>query len=135
MACAIVAVLSATKKIVRPFPKAAPRKTRGARSKKSTIYTVTPEKEAIRQTYEERTKRLKAKQVKKNLTGQKGIAKGKGKTKAKNKITSPSTSEEDEYFCLICVSAYSSRKCGLWAHLECTGGSRYYIWHNCDESD
>nr|XP_022911318.1 uncharacterized protein LOC111422344 [Onthophagus taurus] len=69
--------------IVRPFPKAPERKTRGSRTKKSTIYTGTPEKEAIRQEYEEKEKRMKAKQVKKNLT------EPKGKRKAKKRKISP----------------------------------------------
>lgn len=126
--------------IVRSFPKASERKNRGRKTKKSTIYTDTPEKEAIRKEHEEKEKRLKAKQVKKNLTEL------KGKNKAKKKKTSPPSSDEEEYFCLICVGAYSESRagekwikcqgeCELWSHLECTDGSRHYICHNCDESD
>ncbi|KAF2884639.1 hypothetical protein ILUMI_21526 [Ignelater luminosus] len=37
--------------IFRPFPKASQRKTKGFRTKKSTIYTDTPEKEAVRQAF------------------------------------------------------------------------------------
>ncbi|KAK4887515.1 hypothetical protein RN001_003786 [Aquatica leii] len=49
--------------IVRPFPKAAQRKTRGSRTKKSTIYTDTPENEAVRKKHEDKERRLKAKQI------------------------------------------------------------------------
>ncbi|KAG5859611.1 hypothetical protein JTB14_033738 [Gonioctena quinquepunctata] len=45
--------------IVRPFPKAVRRKTRGTRTEKSTIYTETPEKEAVRKEHEKK-KRSKA---------------------------------------------------------------------------
>ncbi|CAF4822893.1 unnamed protein product [Pieris macdunnoughi] len=134
--------------IVRPFPKAAQRKTRGTRTKKSTIYTDTPEKEAVRKKHEEKEKRLKAKQVKRNLgeVKQNKIGKGKGKEKvsANRRKTSESSSDEEEYFCLVCVSAYSESRvgekwikcqgtCGLWAHVECAGDNHYYICHNCDD--
>lgn len=134
--------------IVRPLPKAAQRKTRGARTKKSTIYTDTPEKEAVRKEHEEKEKRLKAKHVKKNLTEPKpnNKGKGKGKTNGKKKKTSQQSSDEEDYFCLVCVTAYSESRagekwikcqgtCGLWSHVECAGNSPHYICHNCDESD
>ncbi|KAF2894734.1 hypothetical protein ILUMI_11440 [Ignelater luminosus] len=72
--------------IVRSFPKAPQRKTKGSRTKKSTIYTDTPEKEAARQEYEEKEKRLKAKQVKKNLTEPKRKKQSKEKEDANNVI-------------------------------------------------
>ncbi|CAK1592532.1 unnamed protein product [Parnassius mnemosyne] len=40
--------------IIRPFPKALQRKTKSSRTKKSTIYTDTPENETVRQEYEEK---------------------------------------------------------------------------------
>lgn len=49
---------------VRPFPKASQIKSSGRRTKKSTIYTDTPEKETVKQEHEEKDRRLKAKQVK-----------------------------------------------------------------------
>ncbi|XP_011136537.2 uncharacterized protein LOC105181464 [Harpegnathos saltator] len=59
-----------TPEAVRPLPKAPPRKTnRGRKTRKSTIYTDTPEKEKIRKEHENRLKRTKAKQFKKRLDG------------------------------------------------------------------
>lgn len=135
---------------VRPYPKAPPRKTevRGRKTKRSAIYTDTPEKKAVRDDYERRQKRLKDKQVKKNLTqqstGKENKIKGKGK---KNKGNSPPISSEDEdFYCLVCVGPYSDSRsgekwvqcqgiCRLWSHLQCTDGGRYYICQNCDESE
>ncbi|KAF2887974.1 hypothetical protein ILUMI_18199, partial [Ignelater luminosus] len=70
--------------------------------------------------------------------------KGKGKNTAKKRKTLTTSSDEEEYFCL--VGAYSESragekwikcqgKCEFWSHLECAGGNRHYICHNCDESD
>lgn len=135
---------------LRPYPKAPARKlgTRGRKTKKTAIYTDTPEKEAIRKEYEERQKRLKAKQMKKNIlepsTGKKNKGKGKGKKRKAN--TSPDSSSEEEYYCLVCLEPYSASRsgdswiqcqggCKLWSHEACTEGSRYYVCHNCSESD
>ncbi|KAG5879584.1 hypothetical protein JTB14_026872 [Gonioctena quinquepunctata] len=61
-----------TPEAVRPLPKAPPRKSdKGRKTRKSTIYTDTPEKEAIRKEYETRLKRIKTRQVRKNLDGRK----------------------------------------------------------------
>lgn len=134
---------------VRSYPKAPPRKTaRGRRTKRSAIYTDTPEKEAIRKEYEERQKRLKDKQVKKKVLQPNTEKKNKGKEKRKkNKADTPLVSSEDEdFYCLVCLEAYSDSRsgekwvqcqgtCRLWSHLECTDGGRYYICQNCNESD
>jgi hypothetical protein len=62
-----------TPEAVRPLPKAPPRKSnKGRKTRKSIIYTDTPEKEEIRKEHETRLKRTKAKQVKKRLDGRKG---------------------------------------------------------------
>ncbi|KAG5888828.1 hypothetical protein JTB14_000101 [Gonioctena quinquepunctata] len=62
-----------TPEAVRPLPKAPPRKSnKGRKTRKSTIYTDTPEKEAIRKEHETRLERIKSKQVKKSLDGRKG---------------------------------------------------------------
>ncbi|KAH9645944.1 hypothetical protein HF086_011406 [Spodoptera exigua] len=101
--------------------------------KPSTSHT--PEKEAVRKEYEERQKRLKDKQV----------SKGKGKARKKAN-TPPASSEEEEYYCLVCLEAFSDSRsgekwvqcqgtCRLWSHIDCTDGNRYYICHNCSESD
>lgn len=134
---------------VRPYPKAPPRKTavRGRKTKRSAIYTDSPEKEAIRKEYEERQKRLKDKQVKKKVlelnTGKKNKGKGKGKKKKADTLVS---SEDGDFYCLVCLEAYSDSRsgekwvqcqgtCRLWSHLECTDSGRYYICQNCNESD
>ncbi|KAG5894402.1 hypothetical protein JTB14_033147 [Gonioctena quinquepunctata] len=62
-----------TPEAVRPLPKALPRKSNeGRKTRKSTIYTDTPEKEAIRKEHETRLERIKTKQVKKSLDERKG---------------------------------------------------------------
>ena len=138
-----------TPETVRPYPKAPPRKvgSRGRKIKKSAIYTDTPEKEAVRKEYEERQKRLKNTQTKKKVlqTVTEKANKRKGKTK-KKKTNTPPESDEDEYYCLICLETYSTSRsgdswiqcqggCKQWSHVACTDGSRYYMCHNCDESD
>ncbi|XP_045445765.1 uncharacterized protein LOC123653829 [Melitaea cinxia] len=126
--------------IVRPLPKAPARKltNRGRKTRKSTIYTDTPEKEEIRKEHENRLKRTKAKQVKKRLDG------GRIKRNAtnRNKTHELSSSEEEDCYCLVCMSAYSKSrprekwiqctKCKIWAHEECTKGYLSYVCHNCD---
>ncbi|KAK2578090.1 hypothetical protein KPH14_001323 [Odynerus spinipes] len=74
---------------VRPYPKAPPRKTtnRGRKTKKSTIYTDTPEKDAVRKEYEKKQRRLKTKQVKRNILGNLGEKK-QGESKEKENPTS-----------------------------------------------
>ncbi|CAH1993780.1 unnamed protein product [Acanthoscelides obtectus] len=120
---------------VRPLPKAPPRKStnRGRKTRKSTIYTDTPEKEEIRREHENRLKRTKAKQVKKRLDGEEKT-KRNVRNRKKN-ITQDESSEEEEYYCLVCVSAYSESRprekwiqcteCKMWAHEECTKDRLY----------
>ncbi|KAG5879917.1 hypothetical protein JTB14_014390 [Gonioctena quinquepunctata] len=61
-----------TPEAVRPLPKAPPRKSNKRQEiRKSTIYTDTPEKEAIRKEHETGLNRIKTKQVKKSLYGRK----------------------------------------------------------------
>nr|CAI5864856.1 unnamed protein product [Callosobruchus analis] len=102
---------------VRPYPKAPPRKlgSRGRKTKKSAIYTDTPEKKTVRKEYEERQKRLKNKKIKKTVfepsnknTSEKGKGKARGPTKKKKTRTPPDSTDEDECYCLICLEAYSA---------------------------
>ncbi|GBP80086.1 hypothetical protein EVAR_22009_1 [Eumeta japonica] len=108
-------------KAIRPLLKAPPRKltNRGRKTRKSTIYTDTPEKEEIRREYEGRLKRTKAKQVNKRLDG------GKTKSNATNRKktnTQEESSSEEEYYCVVCMSAYSeSRPREKW--IQCTDSS------------
>lgn len=127
---------------LRPFPKAPPRKTknRGRKTRKSTIYTDTPEKEEMRKECEKRIKRINAKQVKKRINGSKSTV----KNKKNNKPSTESSEDEEEYYCLVCVGPYSQSRpgekwiqcsgCKLWSHEDCTEGSLSYYCHNC-ESD
>ncbi|XP_049873490.1 jerky protein homolog-like [Pectinophora gossypiella] len=134
---------------IRPLPKGLPRKgNRGKRTRKSTIYTDTPEKEEIRKEHEARLKRTKAKLVKKRLDGVKmkrNTTKGKkNTTKGKRNKTQQESlsSEEEECYCIVCLSPYSASRsgekwvqcttCKLWAHEECTEGGITYVCHNCD---
>ncbi|KAF2905025.1 hypothetical protein ILUMI_01153 [Ignelater luminosus] len=70
------------------YPKAPPSKTtnRDRKTKKSKIYTNTPEKENIRKEYKEKQRRLKAKQVKKNIVENADRKKAKKKQKKAKSI-------------------------------------------------
>ncbi|KAG5870019.1 hypothetical protein JTB14_013871 [Gonioctena quinquepunctata] len=100
-----------TPEAVRPLPKAPPRKSnKGRKTRKSTINTDTTEKKAIRKEHETRLKRIKTKQVKKNLDGRKGkknTSKGK-----KSNTQQEMSSEEEECYCIICLSPYSEGRSG-----------------------
>lgn len=134
---------------IRPFPKAPPRKISniGRKTRKSAIYTDTPEKEAIRNEYEEKLKRYKAKQAKKGFDdSEKSEEKNKGKKKAKTtkkkmiNTLSPESLKNEEY-CLVCMAPYSESEpgeewfewsgCKFWSHEDCTEGSLNYVCHNC----
>lgn len=131
--------------IVRPLPKAPPRKITGKENKKrkSAIYTDTPEKEAIRSEQNDKQK----KRVSKNITLSEKNQKKKSNKTSKKKINlekKPDTSEDDddETFCLICLEPYSSSRggenwvrciqCKDWSHEECTKQDAFYICHNCE---
>ncbi|KAG5891853.1 hypothetical protein JTB14_032903 [Gonioctena quinquepunctata] len=132
-----------TPEAVRPLPKAPPRKSnKGRKTRKSTIYTDTPEKEAIRKEHETRLERIKSKQVKKSLDGRKGrknTSRGK-----KSNTQQEMSSEEEECYCIVCLSPYSESRsgekwiqcitCKQWAHEECTEGGLSYVCHNCDSN-
>ncbi|KAG5897883.1 hypothetical protein JTB14_000763 [Gonioctena quinquepunctata] len=112
-----------TPEAVRPLPKAPPRKSnKGRKTRKSTIYTDTPEKEAIRKEHETRLERIKTKQVKKSLDGRKGrknTSRGK-----KSRTQQEMSSEEEECYCIVCLSPYSesrSEKSGFNASLVNSG--------------
>ncbi|KAG5889685.1 hypothetical protein JTB14_033613 [Gonioctena quinquepunctata] len=125
------------------MPKAPPRKSnKGRKTRKSTIYTDTPEKEAIRKEHETRLERIKSKQVKKILDGRKGrknTSRGK-----KSNTQQEMSSEEEECYCIVCLSPYSESRsgekwiqcitCKQWAHEECTEGGLGYVCHNCDSN-
>ncbi|KAG5890315.1 hypothetical protein JTB14_032825 [Gonioctena quinquepunctata] len=132
-----------TPEALRPLPKAPTRKSnKGRKTRKSTIYTDTPEKEAIRKEHETRLERIKSKQVKKSLDGRKGrknTSRGK-----KSNTQQEMSSEEEECYCSVCLSPYSESRsgekwiqcitCKQWAHEECTEGGLGYVCHNCDSN-
>lgn len=126
---------------IRPLPKAPPRKSnRGRKTRKSTIYTDTPEKEEIREEYEAKLRKNKAKQVKRKIDG--GKCRKTTRAGKMSNTQHESSSEEEEFFCLVCLSPYSDSRsgekwiqctsCKLWAHEECTEGTPFYVCHNCD---
>lgn len=82
----------------RPLPKAPPRKkeNRGRKTRASTIYTDTPEKDAIQQEVENRETKKRATEAKKNLTAlDKGKGKGK-KTKINTKVAKDIEAEDED---------------------------------------
>ncbi|KAG5897876.1 hypothetical protein JTB14_000756 [Gonioctena quinquepunctata] len=132
-----------TPEAVWPLPKAPTRKSnKGRKTRKSTIYTDTPEEEAIRKEHETRLKRIKTKQVKKSLDGREGK---KNTSRGKRSNTQQEmSSEEEECYCIICLSPYSESRsgekwiqcitCKQWAHEECTEGGLSYVCHNCNSN-
>ncbi|KAG5861851.1 hypothetical protein JTB14_019406 [Gonioctena quinquepunctata] len=126
--------------VVRPFPKALPRKTSSKRkSRKSTIYTATPEKNAIQEEYDLKKK----KQIERKLTElkdeQKPVQRSKN-TKSKN-YHDQSDSDEENCFCLVCLEPYGNSRpgekgvqciqCSNWSHEECTEQEDLYTCQNC----
>ncbi|KAG5867216.1 hypothetical protein JTB14_013755 [Gonioctena quinquepunctata] len=126
--------------VVRPFPKALPRKTSSKRkSRKSAINTDTPEKNAIQEEYDLKKK----KQIKRKLTElkdeQKPVQKSKN-TKSKNYLDQ-SDSDEENCFCLVCLEPYGNSRpgekwvqciqCSNWSHEECTEQEDLYTCQNC----
>jgi len=103
---------------VRPFPKAPPRKTTtkaSSRKRKSAILTDTPEKRALEEEFQRRSK-TKSKPVKRKLPLKKQNASKKQKPKQNVSINS---SDEEEWFCLVCLEPYSnSRPSECW--VQCT---------------
>ncbi|KAG5880740.1 hypothetical protein JTB14_025504 [Gonioctena quinquepunctata] len=123
--------------VVRPFSKALPRKTSSKRkSRKSAIYTDTPEKNAIQEEYDLRKK----KQIMRKLTElkyeQKPVQKSKN-TKSKN-YHNQSDSDEENCFCLVCLEPYGTSRpgekwvqciqCSNWSHEECTEQEDLYTF-------
>lgn len=93
--------------VLRPFPKASARKpkTQGKnKTRKSAIYTDTPEKEAIRIEFNEKQRRNVLKDL--NFSEKKKKCdKIKAKRRKIAKESDTSEAENDETFCLVCVEA------------------------------
>ncbi|KAK9674931.1 hypothetical protein QE152_g40760 [Popillia japonica] len=126
---------------IRPFPKASPRKNtnKRKRKRKSTIYTDTPEKEIIREEYEEKQRN----KVKKSFGQQKRKANTSNKNKGlKNKDKEEDSDGDEDCYCLVCLELYTSSRpgekwvqcteCKGWSHEECTKQNDLYVCHNCE---
>lgn len=129
--------------IVRPLPKAGPRKSSINRKRRKTaILTDTPEKENLRREQE-------ISDMKKAKSGsKKGKAKKKVEQVKKAILQDDSDSNsDDEYFCLVCCESYSDsvpgegwiqcHLCKLWAHEKCVSnkGCVYFTCNNCDSGN
>ncbi|XP_022164729.1 PHD finger protein ALFIN-LIKE 6-like [Myzus persicae] len=108
---------------------------------KSTILTDTPEKEKLREEQEISNRKKEAKNLKlKKRNFLESNTKNKNKKKSKPKTIVASSDEEDDYFCIVCLGAYSkSRKvqdwiectsCKKWAHEKCAG-KQNVLFYNC----
>ena len=89
--------------------------------------------------------KLKEKRCK-NEAAQMKKRKGKSTVKAKPKkqkksVQETSSSEDEEWPCLVCCEPFQNSKggevwiqcigCQKWAHEVCTPGDKYYECHNC----
>lgn len=136
--------LTVSPQILKPLPKAPPRKLQRAdkRKCKSAILTDTPEKTYLEEKKKEQD--AKKKKVSKRVLSEKNEKKRvtKGNKKRRKSVDSQESEIENEYFCLVCLSPYSASRsrevwvqcqdCKLWAHEECTPGLPNYICQNCD---
>lgn len=124
--------------LIRPLPKALPRKRSQNRRKiKSAVLTDTPEKEAL-EAIETSRKLKNAKRP--FFDKEKKIKKGKKKAKSVNK-NDDIEKQNDDYFCLCCLESFSNSRsnekwvqcleCKNWSHEECTKGELQYICQNC----
>ncbi|CAG4941508.1 unnamed protein product [Parnassius apollo] len=130
--------------IVRPLPKAGPRKsTINRKRRKTAILTDKSEKENLRKEQETLSKK-KAKGVNKKSKAAKRVEKVK---KAILQEVNSDSSSDDECFCLICCEKYSDsvpdegwiqcNLCKQWAHEKCISnrGSIYFVCISCDSEN
>ncbi|XP_018332974.1 uncharacterized protein LOC108742303 isoform X3 [Agrilus planipennis] len=128
--------------VLKPLPKALPRKSQRVdrRKCKSAILTDTPEKtflEEKKKEQESKKKKVSKRVFSENKENKKA---SKGKKIKKTTVDSDEDEKGDEDFCLICLSSTSKSReiwlqcqdCKLWAHKECTPGLPNYVCHNCD---
>ncbi|KAG5872928.1 hypothetical protein JTB14_009338 [Gonioctena quinquepunctata] len=101
----------------------------------------------MKQEAEEKQRKIKAKEVKRNLmskgkTSQKQRA--KNRTHVEKNAKPEVSSDEEEFFCLVCLGPYNSSRPGenwvqclgfkLWSHEDCTKKDPFHMCRNC-ESD
>ncbi|KYN09256.1 hypothetical protein ALC57_18636 [Trachymyrmex cornetzi] len=125
--------------VVRPFPKAGPRKMTTRKRRRTTILTETPEKTALAMEQDKNKKKYAAKQPA-----------TKKKKQIKKKILQDyndnSCSAENEYFCLVCCEAYTDSApgkewvqcstCKGWAHANCSRNTSIsYVCVNCNDDE
>ncbi|KAK0147816.1 Pogo transposable element with KRAB domain [Merluccius polli] len=113
--------------VIRPHPKAGPRKKNRQHRKKRTsaILTDTPEKEALEEEKKQSLLKVKRKII--------PVKKEGGKKQKKS---------TDDSKCLVCGEWFSRSKpgeqwvsccvCRMWSHAECTTGGQSYICHHCE---
>jgi hypothetical protein len=129
--------------ILKPLPKAPPRKTQRTdkRKCKSAILTDTPEKTYLEEKKKEQI--AKKKKISKRVLSEKKEQKKGSKGKSKKAVIDDDDKDEnEEVFCLVCVSPYAAstsrevwvqcQDCKFWAHEACTPALPTYICQNCD---
>ena len=116
-----------TPETIRPFCKAGPRKkssTGSIRKRQTAVLTDTPVKEALKELKMASKARINTgkKLPKKSKKGTRRNSRVNGKSQA----STPESSEDEEWFCLVCMEPYSNSRpgenwvqcasCKLWAH-------------------
>ena len=128
--------------LVSPLPKAGERKqsSRGRKRRKTAILTDTPEKNALED--EKRSSKNK-----KSTKSKEDSKKPKRRLNYSNKTAELDSTDEEEYFCLICVEPYSNSRpkeswiqcstCRKWSHANCLSNPKVttYVCHNCESDD
>ena len=137
---------------IMPHPKATPRKKKcntGRKARKSAILTDTPERNALF------AEAIKKKNKKNDVKEKKATKKRKQEFLHKVRSKKPvekydiSSSDDEDWYCLICVEPYSNSRprekwiqcstCRGWSHEECLGTDGgiilYYICHNCESDE
>jgi hypothetical protein len=132
---------------IRPYPKAAPRKTAGGKKKGSTrILTDTPVKQALESEIQER---LSSKKRKTDCKEKERTKKQLPKKKQCSRNNNAKVSVADADSCCICKAIYGSdddvkqkedwykcKSCLKWAHESCGNvDPRYFECFNCWDSD
>ena len=131
--------------LVRPLPKAAPRQmeSKGRKRRKTAILTDTPEKNMLAETAKKKKANPLPTSTSKSATRKIPKKTKQNGTKSKNsKSNFSDSSDDDEYYCLVCCEPYSNSRpnerwvqcvsCHDWSHEECTQKERVYVCQNCD---
>lgn len=127
--------------IVRPYPKAGPRKAAktNRRKRKAAILTDTPEKNALEEQQNKTTKKVKKPKKNMDKKRKKGVCK-------KVLQSSEESDDDDDYSCLICCEGYAEslpgeswiqcQACKEWAHTKCVPGAGLtFVCVNCNSDN